>query len=221
MNPPDLGLYVIVDPDQLAGRDPVAVAQAAARGGAGVIQLRDKRGHAGRTLALAREMKAALAGTDVHFVINDRVDIALSAGADGVHVGQSDLPAEAARALMGDTTIIGLSLKTEREIAAAPVEALSYGAIGGVFPTSGKHQARPPVGPAGLARLAAALRTRRADLPVIAIAGITTENAAEVMAAGVDGVAVISAVCAADDPERAARRLRSVVDAARRERRTP
>jgi thiamine-phosphate diphosphorylase len=214
----DFSLYVIIDPTRCAGRDPVAVARAAVRGGAGVLQLRDKAGPVSRTLALARALLAMLAeeAPAVPLVINDRADVALAVGAPGLHVGQEDLPADEARALMGEEAIIGLSLKTPEEIARAPVAALSYGAIGNVWPTTSKRQETPAIGPEGLAARVRLLRARAPGLPVIAISGVTTENAPAAIAAGADGVAVISAVCGAADPEAAARALREAVAEARR-----
>ena len=215
-NRPDVRCYVIVDPAACGGRDPVRVAWAAARGGATIVQLRDKSGDVRRMLALAREMKAALAPFGVPLVVNDRVDVALAAEAHGAHVGQEDLPAEDARRLLGEAAILGLSHKTPDEVAASPVDTLGYAAIGGIFPTTSKQQGAS--GLAAFARMAVAMRARAPELPIVGIAGITAENAASVIAAGADGVAVISAVCGADDPEAAARKLRAVVDAALAER---
>ncbi|HHN67232.1 MAG TPA: thiamine phosphate synthase, partial [Thermopetrobacter sp.] len=202
----EIRLYVIVDPAACNGRDPVAVAQAAAAGGATIIQLRDKSGDIPALLTLARRMKEALGGTGVPLIINDRVDVALAAEADGAHVGQGDLPVREARLLLGERAILGLSHKTPQEVAASPVKALSYAAIGGIFPTTSKEQ-----GASGLEAftdMARQMRARAPALPIVGIAGITADNAASVIAAGADGVAVISAVCAADDPEAATRRLR-------------
>ncbi len=214
MNPDALRLYVIVDPCACAGRDPVDVARAAVRGGAGIVQLRDKRDDVPAMLALARDMGRAVREEGGLFVVNDRVDVVLAAGADGAHVGQQDLPPAEARALLGGEAVIGLSLKTAGQIDAAPVESLSYGAIGGVLPTSSKAQDRPPAGLDGLAELSRRLKARAPDLPIVAISGITVETAGAVIEAGADGVAVISAVCAAEDPEAAAGALRREVDAA-------
>ncbi len=208
----DIRCYVIVDPAACAGRDPLDVARAAALGGASIIQLRHKTADIAAMLDLARRMAVLLQGFDVPLVINDRVDVALAAGAQGAHVGQSDLPAETARALMGGQAIIGLSHKREEEIAASPVAALSYAAIGGIFATASKQQERPPIGIEGFAQLRAMMRKRAPDLPVVAISGIKQDNAAQVVAAGADGVAVISAVCAADDPQAATAALRAAVE---------
>lgn len=214
MNADALRLYVIVDPSACAGRDPVSVARAAVRGGAGMVQLRDKRDDIPAMLELARVMGRAVREEGALFVVNDRVDVALAAGADGAHVGQRDLPPAEARGLLGGEAVVGLSLKTAAQVDAAPVDVLSYGALGGIFPTSSKEQDTPPAGLEGLAGLSRRLRSRAPNLPVVAISGITVENAASVVAAGADGVAVISAVCAADDPEAAARALRREVDGA-------
>ena len=212
----DVRCYVIVDAAACGGRDPVDLALAAARGGATIIQLRDKRGDFSAMLALAREMKEALAETGVPFVVNDRVDVALAAEADGAHVGQEDMPATDARQLLGPEAIVGLSHKTPEEVAASPVEALSYAAIGGIFPTTSKEQGAS--GLTAFADMARTMRARAPGLPIVGIAGINAGNAASVIAAGADGVAVISAVCGADDPEAATRELRAVVDAALAER---
>ena len=214
----DVRCYVVIDPAACRGRDSVQVAQAAARGGATIIQLRDKRREPPAIRELARRMQQALAPFGIPFIVNDHVRIAEVVGAAGVHVGQGDMPVEDVRALLGDEAIIGLSHKRAEEIAASPVALLSYAAIGNIFPTSSKDQGMPPSGIEGFAGHVRQMRARRADLPIVAIAGITADNAADVIAAGADGVAVISAVCAADDPEAATRALREVVDAALRER---
>ena len=210
--PCDIRLYVIVDPAACGGRDPVRVAQAAAKGGATIIQLRDKGGDVRRMLALVRTMKAALAPFDVPLIVNDRVDVALAVEAHGAHVGQDDLPAEDARRLLGEEAILGLSHRTPEEVAASPVRTLGYAAIGGIFPTGSRKQGAS--GLSAFADMAHAMRRRAPGLPIVGIAGINAENAASVIAAGADGVAVISAVCGADDPEAATRALRAVVDAA-------
>ncbi len=210
----DVRLYVIVDPAACAGRDPLRVADMAARGGATIIQLRDKHGQSRRRLQLARRMKEVLAAHGVPLVINDDVPLAAGSGADGAHVGQDDMAVAEARGLLGEEAIIGLSHQTAGHVDASPVDELDYVAIGGVFATSSKKQARAPIGPEGLRALSERLRRRAPDMPVVAIAGVDASNAAGVIEAGADGVAVISAVCAAEDPLLAARRLRRRVDAA-------
>lgn len=219
--PADIRCYVIIDPAACAGRDPLMVARAAAAGGATIVQLRHKTDDIPALLRLARDMKQALQSAGVPLLVNDRVDVALAAGADGAHVGQSDLPAAEARRLLGEKAIIGLSHKTARHIDDSPVQALSYAAIGGIFPTASKQQEQPPIGLEGFHRLRQRLRARAPRLPVVAISGIKTEHVPRVIAAGADGIAVISAVCAAPDPEQATRALRQAVDTALKEHTAP
>jgi thiamine-phosphate pyrophosphorylase len=150
----------------------------------------------------------------VPFVINDRVDVALASGADGVHVGQDDMSVEDARKILGRDAIIGLSIKTVAQAQAAPVELLDYVGSGGVYVTLSKQQKNNPIGPEGLARVIEALHSRAPKLPVCGIAGIDATNAAAVIAAGAAGVAVISALSLAPDPADASRALRQIVDEA-------
>jgi thiamine-phosphate pyrophosphorylase len=211
----DLSLYVLVDPAQAKGRSLADVAAAAARGGATLIQLRDKSGETRTLVEEARAIKRALAGSRVPILVNDRVDVALASGADGVHLGRDDLDPITARRLLGPRAIIGATVRADADLPALAPGAIDYVCIGGVFATTSKNNPDPPIGVNGLAHLARLVRERMPGMPVGAIAGIDEGNAAEVMRAGADGVAVVSAVLAASDPEAAARRLRAIVDAAR------
>jgi thiamine-phosphate pyrophosphorylase len=210
----DLRLYALVDPEHSGGRDLVELARLVALGGATLVQLRDKRSDTRVMVERARALKAALAPFHVPLLINDRVDVALAAGSDGVHVGQDDMAVADARRLLGGAAIIGLSIKTIEQAEAVPIELIDYAGIGGVFATTSKDNPKPPIGPNGLARVAAALRRRAPGFPVCGIAGIEARNAGEVIAAGADGVAVISALSLQRDPQAAARELRVVVDTA-------
>ncbi|MEJ0077630.1 MAG: thiamine phosphate synthase [Alphaproteobacteria bacterium] len=210
----DLRLNAIVGPERANGRPLAELTRLVVKGGATLIQLRDKLGSTRRMIEEARAIKAVLAGTGVPLVINDRLDVALVAQADGVHVGQDDMHAEDARALLGPQAIIGLSIKSVAQANAAPLDAIDYAGIGGVYATTSKDNPDPPIGVAGLRDVVAALRARRPDFPVCGIAGIDATNAAALIAAGADGVAVISALSMRDDPEAAAREMRSVVDRA-------
>src|SRR5215470_2131205 len=210
----DLRLYAIVDPAQSGGFSLPVLAHAVANGGATLVQLRDKHSDTRRFIEQARAIKAALLSEDVPLVINDRVDVALASGADGVHVGQDDMSVVDARRLLGPDAIIGLSIKTIAQAEAAPVELVSYVGIGGVFATTSKDNPEPPIGVYGLARIAGVFRKRAPKLPLVAIAGINEKNAADVIDAGADGVAVISALSRQTDPTLAARHLRGIVDAA-------
>jgi len=211
----DLALYVLVDPAIARGRPLAELSAAAAKGGATLVQLRDKSGTTKQLVEEAAAIKRALRGSGVPLIINDRVDVALASGADGVHLGREDLGVEDARRLVGPSAIIGVSVKSEADVMKLAIGAVDYACIGGVFATASKDNPDPPIGLDGLRRLRSLLRERAPQLPVGAIAGITEENAAAVIGAGAEGIAVISAVIAADDAEAAARRLRDIVDSTR------
>jgi len=209
----DLRLYALLDPERAGGATLGGLAQAVADGGATLVQLRDKLGSTRQLVAQARDLKTVLAPWSIPLLVNDRVDVALAAAADGVHVGQDDIEPEDARRLLGPGPIIGLSVKTVAQAQAVPVGVVDYVCIGGVFATASKHNPEPPVGIDGLKRILTVIRRRAPRLAIGAIAGIDATNAAAVMAAGVDGIAVISALSLAADASGAARTLRGIVDA--------
>jgi len=209
----DLRLNAIVDPERAGGYQLANLAARCVRGGATLVQLRDKRSETRTLIEEARAIKQALAPFAVPFVVNDSVDVAMAAGADGVHLGQDDMAVEDARRLLGSNAIIGLSIKSVEEAEAARLDLVDYVGSGGVYATSSKQQKNAPIGPTGLARIIAVLRRRAPDLPVCGIAGIDASNAAEVIVAGADGVAVISALSLVSSPETAAHQLREIVDA--------
>jgi thiamine-phosphate pyrophosphorylase len=210
----DLRLYAIVDPQRAGAHALPDLARAVANGGATLVQLRDKLSDTRHLIDEARAIKNALIPSGVPLLINDRVDVALASSADGVHVGQDDMGIEDARRLLGPKAIIGLSIKTIAQAEAAPTDLLDYVGIGGVFATSSKKNPDPPIGVYGLARIAGVFRRRAPKLPLVAIAGIEADNAADVIAAGADGIAVISALSLQADAAAAARALRGIVDAA-------
>lgn len=217
----DLRLYGLLDVGVCGGDGArlAAMAAEAAAGGCTLLQYREKDiPDARAALERIRAIRAALAGR-VPLLVNDRVDLALAAGAEGVHLGQSDMHPADARRLLGAGAIIGLTLKTggqADELYRLPVD---YACIGGVFATGSKTNPDPPVGLDGLARIVFRGRLARgAGFPLGAIAGIDSSNAAAVIAAGADGVAVISALFGAEAVEGRARDLRARVDAALAER---
>ncbi|EJW09791.1 Thiamin-phosphate pyrophosphorylase [Rhodovulum sp. PH10] len=212
--PVDLRLNAIVDPARAGGRSVVDLARAVAQGGATLVQLRDKLGSTRRMIDQARAIKAVLAPLGIPLVVNDRVDVALAANADGVHLGPDDMEVSDARALLGPGRIIGHSVKSVAQAEAVPVEVIDYVGIGGVYATLSKDNPNPPMGPQGLAAIVAVLKARAPGLPAEGIAGIDATNAAEVIEAGAEGIAVISALSLAADPEREASALRAIVDAA-------
>jgi thiamine-phosphate pyrophosphorylase len=209
---PDLRVYAVLDPERCRGRDPVALAAAAARGGATLVQLRAKLMGTRALVALARAVREVIA--PVPFVVNDRVDVALVAGAAGAHVGATDLLTDDARRLLGPRAILGVTIHHAHEAEALAPGLVDYAGLGPVFPTASTDPGDPPLGPDGLARLVGAVRACHGPLPVCGIAGVDHANAAEVVRAGADGVAAISALFMADDVAAATRRLRAVVDAA-------
>jgi thiamine-phosphate pyrophosphorylase len=214
----DLRLYALIDPACSGGRDLGWLAREVVAGGATLVQLRDKHGSTRRLIEEACAVKAILQCTGTPLLVNDRVDVALAAGADGVHVGWDDMDPVEARRLLGRQAIIGLSIKSRAQVEAAPLGVLDYVCVGGIFATTSKENPEPPIGVAGFKQLAADLRARakHKNLPVGAIAGVNATNAAEVIAAGADGVAVISALSLAEDPQGAAQELRRIIDAALR-----
>jgi thiamine-phosphate pyrophosphorylase len=214
----DLTLYVLADPVRAHGRSLADISAAAARGGATLVQLRDKSGETRALVEQARAVKHALAGSGVPVLINDRVDVALASGANGVHLGRDDLDQRTARRLLGPRAIIGATVRADEDVNALVPGAIDYVCVGGVFATKSKDNPDPPIGVQGFARLARLVRERAPGIPVGAIAGIDESNAGEVIGAGADGIAVVSAVTAAKDPEAAARALRQIVDAAQAKR---
>ena len=214
---PDLRLYALLDPAVAGGRALPELAGLIA-GDATLVQLRDKHGSTRALVEEARALRDVLEPVNLPLLINDRVDVALAAEADGVHIGQDDMAAEDARLLLGRSAIIGLSINTVALAQAAPLEFLDYVAIGGVYSTTSKDNTKPPIGIAGLREIVRTVRARDPDFPICAIAGINAGNAADVIAAGADGVAVISALSLAPDPAQAARDLRAVVDGALKKR---
>jgi thiamine-phosphate pyrophosphorylase len=214
----DLRLYALVDPAVSGGHRLTDLAAQIAKS-ATLVQLRDKHGSTKAMVEEARALLAVLAPLDIPLLINDRVDVALAAEADGVHIGQDDMSPADARLLLGKTAIIGLSVKTLEQANNAPLDLLDYVAIGGVYGTTSKDNTSAPIGLSGLRAIVEAVRARKPNFPICAIAGIDESNAAGVIAAGADGVAVISALSVAPDPGKAARALRNVVDVALAERR--
>jgi thiamine-phosphate pyrophosphorylase len=210
----DLRLYGVLDPARSLGRPLPELARAAAAGGATLLQLRIKEGSARALVEAARAIRAALVGTGVPLLVDDRVDVAVAAGAAGAHVGRTDLDPGTARAILGPEAILGVTVHHGHEARALPAGIASYAGLGPVFPTASKDPGDPPLGPEGLARLIGEVRAAHPGLLVCGIAGIEAGNAARVIEAGADGVAVISELFMADDVAAAARRLRGVVDAA-------
>ena len=208
--PVDLSLYLVVGPDAVRGRALHDVVLDAVAGGVTAVQLRWKE-HSARTLVDAvRALRGALRARGVPVIVNDRVDVALAAEADGVHVGQDDLPVAAVRRLAGDRLVVGLSVTTVEEARAVDARLVDYAGVGPVFATATKPDAAHPLGVHGTREVVRAL-----GVPAVAIGGIDEGNAARVLGTGVRGIAVVSAICGAYRPGAAAAALAATVREAR------
>ncbi|PRY47712.1 thiamine-phosphate pyrophosphorylase [Geodermatophilus tzadiensis] len=210
MRPPfDPTLYLVTDTALAGPRGVPDVVRAAVAGGVTAVQVRDKDASCRQLYALTLSVKEVLAGTGVALFVNDDVEVALMAGADGVHVGQDDLPAAEVRERIGPDRLLGLSTGSDDELDVAlalPSGTVDVVGIGPVWTTPTKPDAGAGLGPEGVAALAA--RAAAGGLRSVAIGGISPERAA--LVTGVDGICVVSAICAADDPAAAARALREV-----------
>ena len=197
-----LRLCLVTDRGLAAGRSVIDIALAAAHGGATMVQLREKDATTRAFVEQARALKAALAPLRVPLAINDRLDVALAVDADGLHVGQDDMPVAEARGLMGPGKFIGLSITAVEQVLRPDAAAADYLGVGPIYAQRTKADAAAPLGVDGLRRLRGLT-----GKPVVAIGGLTPDNSALALAAGADGLAVVSAIVAADDPEAAARRF--------------
>ena len=204
------GLYLVLDTSLLGERAPVDAARQAIEGGARVVQLRDKSGVKARTLSLAVQLAEVCALSGALFVVNDHLDVALASNADGLHVGQGDLPVDSARRLLPQGKILGCSAATLDEAVRAEQQGADYVAVGRMYPTSSKQDTRP-AGPDTLRQVKHAV-----SIPVVAIGGINEHNVLQVVDAGADAIAVISAVLGAADIRQASRSLAAAMEGVER-----
>ena len=208
----DYSLYLVTDRTLSLGRSTVEVVRAAIRGGVSCVQLREKGCSTREFMDEARLLKALLAGTGVPLFINDRLDVALAVGADGVHLGQNDLPIADARRLVGNRMIIGISAESVADAIRAEAEGADYIGASPVFTTPTKTDTAPPLGLDGLRAI-----RRAVQLPLVAIGGIDADNASQVLRAGADGLAVVSAIVSAPCPRTAAAGLRQRIQSTHNE----
>lgn len=206
----DYSVYLVTDERLAGGRAVADVVMAAVEGGVTVVQLREKSADALALFERAMDVKNRLRGRHVPLIVNDRLDIALAVEADGVHVGQGDLPCAAVRRVAGPDLVVGVSVSTVEEAIQAERDGADYLGVSPVFETPTKTDTPRAAGLAGLRAIRRATR-----LPLVAIGGITADNAVRVMRAGADGVAVVSAIMAAADPTSAAAALTRAVGRAR------
>lgn len=203
-----LKLYLVTDRELSLGRSLEEVVSEAVQGGVTVVQLREKDASTGEFIELARRLMTLLKPLDIPLIINDRVDVALAVDADGVHIGQSDMSYEDARRLLGPDKIIGLSVESFEDIEAANALDVDYIGISPVYGTPTKTDTAEPFGLDGLRKA-----VQMSVHPTVAIGGMNASTIAEVMAAGTDGVAVVSAICSAENIRKATSELRMIVEA--------
>ena len=204
-----LRVYAVTDPKTPAGAELIRQIEQAIAGGATAIQLRDKRSPTPDVIAAGQLNRQMTLRAGVMFIVNDRVDLAMALDADGVHLGQEDLPPELARRLLGPDKVIGVSVGNQEEARPEVVVPADYVGVGPIFSTQTKGDAGLTVGSGRITELKPLL-----NRPIVAIGGVTAQNAAEAILAGADGVAAVAAIFGASDIALATRRLRDVVDAA-------
>jgi thiamine-phosphate pyrophosphorylase len=205
-----LVLYLVTDAGLSRGRSHLSVVEAAIRGGATMVQYREKSASTRRMIEEAGGIRGLCRAAGVPFIVNDRLDVALAVDADGLHVGQDDMPARTARRLIGGRRILGVSARSIEEALGAVADGADYIGASPVFSTPTKPDAPAAIGIDGLRCMAAAV-----PIPVVAIGGISLGNAAAMINAGAAGVAVVSALVSAVEVEAAARALRAAVDESR------
>lgn len=208
MDPSEWRTYLVTQRSRSAGRPTASIVEAALSGGVDVVQLREKGVDARTRYRTGRRLRELTAGAGADLIVNDRVDLAAALDADGVHLGQSDLPVEVAREQLGEEAIVGCSASTVSEAQDAVAAGADYLGVGAVYGTRSKDvaDAKDGIGPERVGEIA-----RAVDVPVVGIGGIDPSNAAPVVEAGASAVAVISAITSADDPEAAAHELRETV----------
>ncbi len=207
----DLSLYLVTDSSLLEGKDLLWTVEQAVLGGVTIVQLREKDASSREFYLLAVKLKKALDRHNIPLIINDRLDIALAADTAGVHLGQSDIPCEVARKLLGNGKIIGLSIENIEQSRLAKDAPIDYIGYSPVFSTATKSDTASPLGLSGVQQISA-----QTNLPGVAIGGLNLHNAASVIEAGADGIAVVSAIISASDPQNATRELRQEIDRAKR-----
>ena len=204
--PVDYGLYLVTDRGLSRGRSTIEVVAAAVRGGVTVVQFREKVAETRDFVKEALAVHCLLEDWGIPMIVNDRIDVALAVSADGVHLGQKDMPIEMARKILGPDKIIGISAESVADAAAAEKAGADYLGVSPIYATPTKTDTAAALGLEGLRQIREAV-----DLPLVGIGGLNARNAAEAIRHGADGVAVVSAIVSADDPEKAARELSKIV----------
>ena len=206
----DYSLYLVTDRGLAGGRTTLEIVSAAVHGGATVVQLREKDCSTRDFIEQALTIKKFLNAGRIPLIINDRVDVAQAVKADGVHLGQTDMPLETAKKILGDSMIIGISAESLQDAIEAEKGGADYLGVSPIYATPTKTDTAPALGLKGLREIRKAVK-----LPLVGFGGLTRETSADVIRNGADGVAVVSAIVAADDPEVAAKQLKHVIEEAK------
>jgi len=206
----DYSLYLVTDRELSRGRTTLEVVQAAVRGGVTCVQLREKSHPTRELVEDALKIKDFLRVHNIPLIINDRVDVAMAVQADGVHLGQTDMPLETAKAILNDSMIIGISAESVEDAVKAEKGGADYISVSPVFATPTKTDTSPPLGLEGIKII-----RQQVQIPIVGIGGLNKDNCADVIRCGADGIAVVSAIVSADDPEKAARELREIIQQAK------
>ena len=203
----DCSLYLVTDRSLSRGRSTLEIVRAGVAGGVTCVQLREKNCTTLEFIREALSVRDFLYGKRVPLIINDRLDVAMAVAADGVHLGQSDMPLKMAREIVGTDLLIGISAESLEDAIEAAEGGADYVGVSPIYDTPTKTDTAPALGLSGLQAI-----RRAVDIPLVGIGGLNVDNAASVIDSGADGVAVVSAIVSADDPQSAARRLRAEID---------
>ena len=203
----DYSLYLVTDSGLSKGRSTLEIVKAGVAGGVTCVQLREKHCSTRKFITEALSIKKFLKQNNIPLIINDRIDVAQAMGADGVHLGQTDMPLKMAKAIVKDTMIIGISAESLEDAIRAEKDGADYIGIRPIFATPTKTDTALPLGLKGLKQISEVVK-----LPKVAIGGLNQKNAGEVILNGADGIAVVSAIVSADDPRKAAEKMRHPIN---------
>ena len=207
----DYSLYLVTDRGLAQGRSTLDIVKAAVRGGVTCVQLREKECSTLEFIEQALSIKDYLSARGIPLFINDRLDVAQAVKADGIHLGQTDMPLDMARAIVGDSMIIGISAESLADAVEAEKGGADYLGVSPIYATPTKTDTAPPLGLEGLRQIRTTVK-----IPLVGIGGLNRDNAAEAIRNGADGVAVVSAIVSAEDPEAAAGELNQLITRAKK-----
>ena len=208
----DPTLYLVINPEQCIDNNVAQTALLSVEGGVTAIQLRSKTMGVQELVDMVADVIVALDSKNIPVFINDHVHIAALTGVYAVHLGQDDMAVEEARMALGDDAYLGLTVRSVSEARSAPLQLLNYVSVGGVFHTHSKFNSDPPIGLNGLKEIVSLLRSRDPHIPIIAISGITTQNLESTLECGVDGVAIVSAICESENPRLVAQQFKTRIN---------